>query len=125
MPQADTVQFALTYARRRKKPLKTIFYLISSAVISQSNPYQKLKNLNIHPHKPTKPNKTYSAPNRGARNHCTHTHTKNSTYPKTSQHQDKTKRKQSNNNTNYKTKVYPPANPFYLMGIQEKKKKKR
>jgi hypothetical protein len=45
MPQADTVQFALTYARRRKKPLKTIFYLISSAVISQSNPYQKLKRI--------------------------------------------------------------------------------
>jgi len=43
MAQADTVQFALTYARRRKKPLKTIFYLISSAVISQGNPYQKLR----------------------------------------------------------------------------------
>jgi len=45
MPQADTVQFALTYARRRKKPLKTILYLISSAVISQSNPYQKFKRI--------------------------------------------------------------------------------
>jgi len=74
MPQADTVQFALTYARRRKKPLKTIFYLISSAVISQSNPYQKLKRILtfilINQPNPTK----HIQLQRGAYTRCTHAH---------------------------------------------------